>query len=84
MNGKETIRRFIETDLLRAKERRELSERDPLIESGIIDSLGIIRLLEFLEERFSIAIADDDVVPENFETIEAISSLVDRKIGLRA
>jgi acyl carrier protein len=43
-----------------------------LIESGIIDSLSMLKLVVFIEERFSVKVPAEDVVPENFETVEAI------------
>ena len=56
-----------------------LSWDDSLIASGIVDSLGILRLVAFIEENFSVVVDDTEVVPENFETINAMSSLVQRK-----
>jgi acyl carrier protein len=56
-----------------------LSWDDSLIKSGIVDSLGILRLVAFIEENFSVMVDDTEVVPENFETINAMSSLVERK-----
>lgn len=48
----------------------------PLIEHGIIDSLGIFVLIAFLEKEFEIKIQPEDVVLQNFETVNAISGLV--------
>jgi acyl carrier protein len=56
-----------------------LSADASLIESGIVDSLGILRLVAFIEENFSVVVDDIDVVPENFDTINAMNSLVERK-----
>jgi acyl carrier protein len=58
-----------------------LSWDDSLIKSGIVDSLGILRLVAFIEENFSVVVEDTEVVPENFESINAMSSLVQRKQG---
>ena len=73
------IREFILSELVQDKSITSLSESESLIESGIIDSLGIQKLLAFLEEKLSIQITDDDIVPENFETIETIVSLIKSK-----
>jgi acyl carrier protein len=51
------------------------------VEQGIIDSFGIMTLLGFLEESFGIQIGGDELLPENFESIAAISALVDGKTG---
>ena len=42
--------------------------------------MGIIKVLTFIEEKFLVQISDDEVVPENFESIEAISSLIEEKL----
>lgn len=52
-----------------------------LIATGIMDSLDIIALLEFLENRYAVKFSDDEMVPENFETIANISTLVEKKKG---
>ena len=50
-----------------------------MTESGIIDSLGVMTLLSFLDEKFSIQVSGDDLVPENFASISAIAALVERQ-----
>ena len=49
-----------------------------LIEAGIIDSTGVLELVGFLEETFGIRIGDNDLVPENLDTIDNIVSYVER------
>lgn len=58
-----------------------LQPATPLVTSGILDSHGVLDLIGFLEERFSIRIADDEVGIDTFNTLEALSSLVCRKAG---
>jgi len=64
-----------------ASERRALSADENLLEQSIIDSMGFLKLVTFLEERFGIRVGDDDLVPENFSTLTAIRSLVERKMN---
>ncbi len=78
----DVIREFILSELVQDKSITTLSEKDSLIESGIIDSLGIQKLLIFIEDKISIQIMDEDIVPENFETIEAIVRLIKSKMPL--
>ena len=47
-----------------------------LIDSGLIDSLGLLNLVDRFEEEFGVEVGDDDLVPENFETIAAMASYV--------
>lgn len=50
-----------------------------LLDSGLIDSTGIFELVSFLESDFGIQVADEDIVPENFETVRRIATFVDGK-----
>lgn len=51
----------------------------PLLEKHVIDSLGMVKLIGVLEEEFGIEIDDEDVVPDNWQTIASITALVDAK-----
>ncbi|GFE58368.1 acyl carrier protein [Geobacter sp. AOG1] len=81
MTDKDTIREFIFNELVRGKVQVVFGLSENLLEANIIDSLGIMKLVPFLEHTFSIKINDDEIIPDNFETIEAISSFVQQKIG---
>lgn len=52
---------------------------DSLLESGVIDSTGILELIEFLEERFGIQVSDSETVPENLGSIANLTAYVDAK-----
>lgn len=73
------IHDFIVDEMLSGIYDRPLTVDDDLIESGIIDSLGIMSLLAFIEERFSLKIPPEDLLPENFSSINSIVALVDRQ-----
>lgn len=75
----EIVLNFIKKDLVKDGGKTRLESSDNLIESGLIDSLGIQKLLGFLETSFSIEISDEELLPENFETVAAICSFVSRK-----
>jgi acyl carrier protein len=77
----ETVKDFILSRLLVGKDRDPLASNESLIESGVLDSLGIIRLIQFLEDRFSFSIEDEEIVPENFESIEIISRFIQRTVS---
>ena len=79
MANMDPIMEFIKNQLVREKTINNIGKGDELIESGIIDSLGILKLLAFLESRFSIHIADEELVPENFKSIESIDSFIKNK-----
>lgn len=70
------IRAFIVERLAPATGRTHLEDDEDLIDSGVVDSLGIFQLVAFLEERFGVAIADSEITPDNFGTIVRIERLV--------
>jgi acyl carrier protein len=69
------VRKFINSELL----YREDQGIDPalnLIESGVIDSMTLLRLTVFLEEHYGIEIPDEDILPDNFRSLGAIEAFV--------
>lgn len=77
---KEQIRRFVLTTA-RSKGVTQVTDDQSLMVNGIIDSLGIFRLVAFLEENFSVRIGDDDIVHENFQSINEIHRFVAAKLA---
>ena len=72
---------YIISELANSKNIEKLDPSDNLIENGIIDSLGIMKLLMFLENTYSLKISDDELTMENFQSHNAILSLINRKIA---
>ena len=83
MDVRSSISTYIRSEFNAALSSAQLADDTQLIESGIIDSLGIMKLLQYLEDSFSIRIADDELRPENFETPGTIVSLVETKLASR-
>ena len=54
---------------------------DDLLANGIIDSLGVSQLLEFVHDRYGVDVGDDDLVPANFQNVRAIEAFIARKGG---
>ena len=75
------ILNFVRNDLLNGADKFNLTPATELIQSGVIDSLGIMKLLSFLEEKFSIRIAGEYLLPENFETVDKICSLIEKLLS---
>lgn len=59
----------------------KIARDEDLLASDTLDSLGIVELVSFLEARFGIQVSDDDLVPENFKTINEIVAFVERAEG---
>lgn len=62
-----------------AEERDSFAPDENLLAQGIIDSMGILDLATFLETRFGIETTEDDLIPENFQSIATLAALVQRK-----
>jgi len=59
--------------------KQELQNGDNLLDSGVVDSLGILDLVAFLESEFGLQVSDDELLPENFQTVDRIAALVAKK-----
>lgn len=60
-------------------EQSSYAPDENLLAQGIIDSMGLLKLVTFLENRFDIETTDEDLVPDNFTTLEMIRDFVERK-----
>lgn len=72
------IRNFIVENFL-FEESQSLKEDTSFLEGGIIDSTGILELVSFLEEKFGISVADEELVPENLDSIANVVAYLSRK-----
>jgi acyl carrier protein len=77
---KDQIREFV-LENARSKGINQVSDEGSLMESGIIDSLGIFRLVSFLEDNFRVRISDDEIIHENFQSINQIERFVSGKLA---
>lgn len=75
------LRSYITKSFLVQVGTAELGENDPLLESGIVDSMGILQLVGFIESEFGIEVDDEEIVPDNFETMANIAAFVDSKLA---
>ena len=80
---KDQIREFV-LENARSKGINEVSDEESLMESGIIDSLGIFRLVAFLEDNFRVRISDDEIIHENFQSISEIERFVSGKLAKKS
>ena len=79
-NIKEDIKCFIKTELVKDDTDVELSDDQSLLDSGIVDSMGIMKMLSYIEEKFNISVNGDELLPENFENIHCIANLIKKKM----
>lgn len=74
------IRRFVVENFLFGQNDKQLSDDQSFLESGIIDSTGVLELIGFLESTYGISIADEELVPANLDSIERVARFVDSKL----
>jgi acyl carrier protein len=77
---KEPIRAFI-LEYAAGRGVTEVKDDDSLLKTNVIDSLGVFRLIAFLEDTFPLTIEQSDMVPENFQSLKDIESFVAGKLG---
>lgn len=74
------IRDFVTQNFPLAR-RGEIGLHDSLLDDGIIDSMGTLEVVEFLEREFEIEVSDDEMVDDHFESIAKIAELVVSKVS---
>jgi acyl carrier protein len=77
-NIQKTFRNFIIENFL-FEEDNNLKEDTSFLENGVIDSTGVLELVMFIEETYGISVEDDEIVPENLDSISKIAEYVQRK-----
>ena len=77
----QVLRSHIQEEFMADQPDNRLDLDTELIQEGVIDSLGIFNLVSFLMERFGIEVESEDVVIENFETLDAIKAFVQSKLS---
>ncbi len=60
--------------------KKSLAPDENLLTQGIIDSLGILKLVSFMEKIFGIKVDNEEIIPENFQTLKALAEFVEKKV----
>ncbi len=75
------LRKFITESFLPSAGLETFYDDDSFMEKGIVDSTGILELLEFIEEKFNIRIEDEEIIPDNLDSLGKLSNFINRKVG---
>ena len=78
-----SLKQYIDDIVSYIQQEHQIEEVNPkalLIETGIIDSFGIVTLITFIEDKYKLALSKEDLTPENFASIYTIAQLIKRKI----
>ena len=78
---KDQIRTYIMDNILLGSADKSIADDDSFFGKGIIDSTGILELVAFLEDEFEIEVKDEELIPDNFDSIEKLAAYTQRKIG---
>ncbi len=76
---RDDIRRFIFENFLFGEPDDSLGDKDSFLEKGVIDSTGILELVAFLEEGFGVKIEDEELIPENLDSVNNLINFIERK-----
>ncbi len=79
MSLENTIEKFIKQEIMLGGGPEKIDPSESLIDTGILDSLGLLRLIAFVEEAFGVEIEDEEVLPANFQSVEAIKQFLSSK-----
>lgn len=74
------VREFISDNLMLGSVGADFADNASFLDLGLIDSTGVIELIAFLEERFGIEVRDEEIVPDNLDSIERVERFVTRKL----
>ena len=78
---KTPLRRFIEENFLMDSRGPELADTDSFMGRHIVDSTGFLELVMFIEDTWDVTVEDDDMVPDNLDSLDALQAYLTRKLG---
>ena len=82
-NLNQSINEFVNKNFLMNSGAVEFTNDDSLVEKGIIDSTGVLEMISFIQQQFGIKVKDEDLIPENLDSVNNIASFITRKINER-
>lgn len=74
----EQVRNFITENFLFGEEKK-VADTDSFLENGIIDSTGVLEVVSFVEDTFNIKVKDEEMIPENLDSISNLVSFINKK-----
>ena len=81
-NVEQDLRRFVADNFPFGPVGDELSSDDSLVDQGIIDSTGVLELVTYLEETYGIKVEDEELIPDNLDSINRLVRFLERKLQL--
>ena len=81
MNVEQTIKNFIIENFIIDENTDRLDHDKSFLESGIIDSTGILELVSFIEEHYNISVEDEELIPDNLDSVSNVVNFINKKLG---
>lgn len=78
---KTQVRQFIQDNFMLSGASAAFADDASFMEAQILDSTGFLELIAYLEETFSISVSDDEMIPENLDSLDAVAAYLGRKLG---
>ncbi len=78
---KAKLKKFIGKNFLLGKDPGSLKDGDSFLDTGIVDSTGVLEFVDFLQETWSVSVADEELTPENFDSVNNLAAFVLKKAG---
>jgi acyl carrier protein len=75
------LKEFISNNFLLGKGASELKDEASFLDTGIVDSTGVLEIVEFLQDTWSISVSDEELLPENLDSVNNLTQFVIKKIG---
>jgi acyl carrier protein len=75
------IRRYVAQNLLFSDNGFEYEDDDSFLQEGIVDSVGVLELVLFVEETFNLTVDDQDITPDNFDSVSKLANYIRKKSG---
>ena len=80
MEIKTQVREYVAKNLLFSDNGFEYDDDDSFLQEGIVDSVGVLELVLFVEEKLGVAVDDQDITPDNFDSVNKLADYVQRHI----
>jgi acyl carrier protein len=80
MENLKLLENFMVSQIVGDMGKGSLDPDEDLLEQGIIDSLGVMRLIVFMEDTFKVKIDDEEIIPENFQCLNNMATFIEHKI----
>ncbi|MHA1381613.1 MAG: acyl carrier protein [Candidatus Helarchaeota archaeon] len=77
---KEILRMFISENFLASAGLDQFKDTDSFMDKGIIDSTGVLELVSFIEDRFKIIVEDEEIIPDNLDSLSRLTFYIKKKL----